>query len=266
MKADHSNNRPQEIVNGLLHEFRENQWFQDQCWPENKHRVLLMLSDVLKGLPNQQAKVLDVGCANGYISYLFARSGFEVTATDSWAIPERDEMFARLGVQYFPSNLNDLKPLASVASEAFDALICGEVFEHILNHPMGLLQEFHRVLKRGGLLILTTPNPSTVMNAVRVLLDRNSMWGTPIFLEEPKIVDGTIIDKGEIHYREYTTSEVMRSIEAAGFTVEAVRYMGMGTSRKQPAAKRLLKFLMGNTLMRTRPFGCIHYFLASRPN
>jgi 2-polyprenyl-3-methyl-5-hydroxy-6-metoxy-1,4-benzoquinol methylase len=266
MKADRSNWCSQDIVDGLLHEFRENQWFQDQCWPENKDRVLLMHSDVLKRLPNHHAKVLDVGCANGYISYLFARSGFEVTATDSWRIPERDEMFARLGVQYFPSNLNELKPLASMASGTFDAVICGEVFEHILNHPLGLLQEFHRVLKRGALLILTTPNPSTVMNAIRVLLDRNSMWGTPIFLGEPKIIDGTIIDKGEIHYREYTAAEVMRSLETAGFTVEALRYMGMGTSRKQPAVKRLLKALLGNTLLRTRPFGCTHYFLASKLN
>ena len=40
--------------------------------------------------------------------------------------------------------------------EAFDAVLCTEVFEHIPDPPLAL-REIHRILKRGGVLILTAP-------------------------------------------------------------------------------------------------------------
>jgi SAM-dependent methyltransferase len=254
----------QDTIAGLLEEFSGNTWFTDQCWPENSSRVLSMLADVSRRMPDTTAKVLDVGCANGYVAYLFAKSGYDVTATDSWDLPERDRMFDRLGVRYFPSNLNDLQPFPQVRDGSFDAVVCGELFEHILNHPLGLLREFHRILRPGGLLVLTTPNPSTVMNALRVLLDRNSLWGTDVFIERAKFKDGAIIDQGDVHYREYCTREVKHALESAGFSVETIRYMGMGLSGKQPLFKKLLKPL-AKTLMTKRLFACTHYFIAVKP-
>jgi 2-polyprenyl-3-methyl-5-hydroxy-6-metoxy-1,4-benzoquinol methylase len=262
MQATIAPKHSEDIVSGLLNEFRGNSWFVDQCWPENKHRVLLMLEDLVERKPDRTASVLDVGCANGYITYLFARAGYAVTATDSWHIPERDEMFARLGVQYFPSNLNDLHPFAAIKDRSFDGVICGEVFEHILNHPLGILIDFHRILKPGGVLILTTPNPSTLMNALRVVLDRHTLWGTDVFIEKPKLKDGVVIDQGDIHYREYTTREVTHALETAGFHVDKIRYMGMGIAGKQPLLKKFLKTLFAKTLMTKRLFASNHYFVA----
>jgi SAM-dependent methyltransferase len=262
MSADGDARYAPEIVDGLLREFAGNDWFINQCWPENKQRVLRMLRDTLERLPVAGARVLDTGCANGYVSYLFAKAGYSVTATDSWAIPERDEMFARIGVRYFASNLNALRPFPHLGPATFDAVICGEVFEHILNHPLGLLKEFHRILRHRGVLILTTPNPSTLMNALRIVLDRYSLWGTNIFIEKPKLVDGNIIDQGDVHYREYTTREVRQALEAAGFAVEKTRYMGMGISNRQAVPKKILKSIFARTLMTKRLFASNHYFVA----
>lgn len=44
-----------------------------------------------------------------------------------------------------------------VASESFDAVLCTEVFEHIPD-PMAALRELSRILKPGGILILTVPS------------------------------------------------------------------------------------------------------------
>ena len=41
----------------------------------------------------------------------------------------------------------------------FDRIICKQVIEYIYN-PMNMLNEFHRVLKNGGVLDLTSPNES----------------------------------------------------------------------------------------------------------
>jgi len=42
-------------------------------------------------------------------------------------------------------------------SETFDAILCTEVFEHI-PYPIETVQEFSRLLKKGGKLILTAPS------------------------------------------------------------------------------------------------------------
>lgn len=43
-----------------------------------------------------------------------------------------------------------------VDGESFDAILCTEVFEHIPD-PIAALKEFHRILKPGGVLLLTAP-------------------------------------------------------------------------------------------------------------
>ena len=40
--------------------------------------------------------------------------------------------------------------------KSFDAILCTEVFEHIPD-PIAALNEFHRLLKKGGVVILTAP-------------------------------------------------------------------------------------------------------------
>ena len=47
----------------------------------------------------------------------------------------------------------------------FDTVFMGEVLEHVWN-PVILLQETHRVLKYGGLLVITTPNPFHLINVI----------------------------------------------------------------------------------------------------
>lgn len=42
-------------------------------------------------------------------------------------------------------------------TESFDAILCTEVFEHI-PYPVETIKEFARLLKRGGVLILTAPS------------------------------------------------------------------------------------------------------------
>lgn len=44
-----------------------------------------------------------------------------------------------------------------VANDHFDAILCTEVFEHISN-PIEAIDEFARILKPGGTLLLTAPN------------------------------------------------------------------------------------------------------------
>lgn len=123
----------------------------------------------------------------------------------------------RANVRCFVSNLNHSNPWPELADDSIDAVLFGEVFEHLLNHPVRIVEQFIRVLRPGGALLLSTPSPSTLANAVRVLLDRHSLWGTEVFGCSPKIVGSEIIDKGDIHSRAYRGDELRNFMTLAGF-------------------------------------------------
>lgn len=238
----------------------DNRWFLDEFWPANDHRVRCMLQD-LAALAPAGSQVFDPGCGNGYMSFLASRIGFEVTATDAWCPPDRERLFDQASVRSFVSNLNERDPWPNLADKSFSGVLFGEVFEHLLNHPLGILQQLHRILKPQGVLIITTPNPSTLVNAVRVAFDKHTAWGTMDLARHPKFDGSKIIDKGEIHYREYRSSELCTLLAEAGFEIRKAGYVALG-DRKEQKLKRITKRILGQRLMSHRLFGSSNYIVA----
>jgi 2-polyprenyl-3-methyl-5-hydroxy-6-metoxy-1,4-benzoquinol methylase len=248
----------------LHSEFSENPWFMESFWPENEHRIRLILRSVLERVP-PPARVLDIGCFNGFLSLLLRLLGYEVLATDSADLSDREALFHRHGIVFIYSNLNTPQPFRSQSPGSFDVAVMGEVIEHILNHPLGLMKDVARILRKDGLLILTTPNPSTLINAIRILGDAHSLWGTEAFLRSPKIERGKVTDIGDVHFREYRTREISALLQESQFKIREVRYFAFGIAPRQSMLKRVLK---GNplaaTLMRHRLFGANQYVVATR--
>jgi len=56
---------------------------------------------------------------------------------------------------------------------SFDSVVIAEVLEHV-DYPIGLLREANRVLKKGGKLFITTPNPFSLYRVVRFWLLRKN--------------------------------------------------------------------------------------------
>ena len=136
-------------IREMLEYFSSNTWFVKGYWPENEPRVTRLLGDLQRVVP-APASVFEPGCGNGYISFLASRLGYQVTATDSWQPADRKDLFHRANVHSFISNLNHLNPWPDLADGSIDAVLFGEVFEHLLNHPVGLLKQIHGVLRLGG--------------------------------------------------------------------------------------------------------------------
>ena len=83
-------------------------------------------------------KTLDVGCSTGpYATYFPNRTGLDIKKTPAVDI------------------VADCHDLHMIGDEEFDCVLCTEVLEH-LHTPQQAIDEFHRVLKSGGILILTT--------------------------------------------------------------------------------------------------------------
>jgi SAM-dependent methyltransferase len=234
-----------EAVPLLMEEFRWNEWFLETYWPENAPRMELIARLALAHSPRpENSRLLEVGCANGYAAALFRLLGFQVAAADAYDDRRREELFLRLGIPYTTTSLNDPEPLSQYPDASFDCVLLGEVFEHILNNPLGLLKALNRILKPGGQLVLTTPNPSTIANCIRVLQDNYVLWGSRDFARMSKFDGSRIIDEGGIHYCEYPMRVTCDLMREAGFTIGLQRYVAPGCARTQSPLKRLLKRLL----------------------
>jgi SAM-dependent methyltransferase len=109
------------------------------------------------GFVDDSTTVLDCGAGEGYGPALLAERARCVTGLDY-----SDEAVTHATRKYGSkvSNLHFLQGDASrlpFSDQSFDVLCCFQVLEHLEDGP-GFLFEARRVLKPGGVLLLTTPN------------------------------------------------------------------------------------------------------------
>ena len=111
-------------------------------------------------------KILDIGCSQGIVCLLLGREGFQCIGIDyekkaiefALAEHEKEEEIVRQRISF------ELMDATSLPFEdgCFDTIILGEILEH-LTHPEKVLKEARRVLKDGGIAVITVPfglNPS----------------------------------------------------------------------------------------------------------
>ncbi len=91
---------------------------------------------------------------------------------------------------------------------SFDVVLFCELIEHLLMDPVEVLRKIRRVLKPGGILVLTTPNVARLDNVAAMVDGRN--------IYDPYSGFGPY---GR-HNREYTRHELHRLLEFVGFEVE----------------------------------------------
>ena len=106
-------------------------------------------------------KLLDLSCGNGATAETLARFGYQVVATDYGMPRSRSNGIGRVG----GVDLNCFLPFRAAS---FDAVDIVEVIEHVENQPQ-LVREINRVVKPGGVLLVSTPNVLNLMSRVRVL-------------------------------------------------------------------------------------------------
>ncbi len=112
-------------------------------------------------------------------------------------------------------------------SESFDVVLCLEVLEHLAVDPMAMMAEVNRVLKPGGIFVLTTPNAVRYSNLVNICLGEQPLGWTPYNGYD-----------GNRHNREYTPAEIDRLFRAAGLTPNEVTSFG---SKRRGLQRDLLK-------------------------
>ena len=114
--------------------------------------------------------VLDVGCGFGYGSSMLYGICNPAVAVDI------SDMALSYAKRYYPGPVY-IRADAQVLpfkDMSFDSVVALEVIEHV-NSGIYLLQEIHRVLKKEGTLILSTPNVAHLANRLRHALFKEKL-------------------------------------------------------------------------------------------
>ncbi|MBN1222050.1 MAG: class I SAM-dependent methyltransferase [Candidatus Aminicenantes bacterium] len=142
--------------------------------------------------------ILDLGCAQGILSYFLRRKG------GYWISTDLDMVNLKTSINLLKSNCMQLGPgILPFKSEAFDLVVSLDYLEH-LDDDDQCLREIHRVLKQDGRLIMATPHTGRIflVNRLRPLLGlKLEMYG---------------------HKREgYSLKDLQSKLGRAGLQVEA---------------------------------------------
>lgn len=100
-------------------------------------------------------QVLDIGCGEGYGSAMLAEKAAHVVGTDS-----SEEVVEYAAAKYPLPNLEYRRMPAekhAFPDGSFDVVVCLELIEHVENY-VAVMAEMRRLLKPGGILVLSTPN------------------------------------------------------------------------------------------------------------
>jgi SAM-dependent methyltransferase len=100
-------------------------------------------------------------------------------------------------------------------SNHFDTVLCCEILEHLTQDPMQMMAEIHRILKPGGILILTTPNASS-LHAIFSVLNGNHPAFYNRYPRPPQASQEALLSR---HAREYTPAEIANLLGDSGFVV-----------------------------------------------
>lgn len=128
--------------------------------------------------------IFDVGCGSGVVADFLGRSGAQVTGIDGNpdAIAYARNHFARPNVSFVEGHVDHSLPTTTPV----DKIYCLEVIEHIYrNQAVDMLRAFHRALRNGGEVFLTTPNYRSMWPVIEWMLDHSGL--VPVMAEHQHV-------------------------------------------------------------------------------
>ena len=157
-------------------------------------------------LVGDDKRILDVGCATGYLAVILAEHGCEVVGieVDPEAAREAEKHCERVLV----GDVESMDLEGQLEGEAFDVIVFGDVLEH-LKHPSRALERLGPFLRDGGYVVASIPN--VAHGSVRLALLQGRFR-----YQRRGLMDDT-------HLRFFTRESVERLFEDCGFLITELR-------------------------------------------
>jgi 2-polyprenyl-3-methyl-5-hydroxy-6-metoxy-1,4-benzoquinol methylase len=179
-------------------------------------------------------RILDVGCSNGHMLLAAKILGAETYGLDY--ITKWKSRFDENGTIFKTCNIE--KERFPYKSNFFDYVIMGEVIEHLVETVDLPIEESKRVLKKGGKLILSTPNACELGKRLLFLFGENIYWDLSTYYERGIY---------ERHNREFNMKEVLGLVKKSGLHAQKTVYLSSweglrGIEKTNPLAKLVSVF------------------------
>jgi 2-polyprenyl-3-methyl-5-hydroxy-6-metoxy-1,4-benzoquinol methylase len=166
--------------------------------PYSSHSVILAMLGAGDG-----RRALDVGAADGFLAELLSTRGWIVTAL------ERDPTQAeRARAKCHEVVVADVGDAVPTLSGPFDAIVCGDVLEHLAD-PFSALSSLIPHLAAGGRVVVSVPNVAHLWVRLSLLMGRFDY------------TDRGILDR--THVRFFTRRTLLAMLTHSGLTVEELR-------------------------------------------
>jgi 2-polyprenyl-3-methyl-5-hydroxy-6-metoxy-1,4-benzoquinol methylase len=133
--------------------FRGDEWYLDYIGYEKNHRALFrrVVAILDRHCPGK-GRLVDVGCAAGFLLDTARAKGWTVTGVDLSATMAHHAVHA-LGLDVRLGTLEECR----LPEASFDAVTLCDSLEHVLN-PLATMREVRRILRPGGIALIVTPN------------------------------------------------------------------------------------------------------------
>jgi 2-polyprenyl-6-hydroxyphenyl methylase / 3-demethylubiquinone-9 3-methyltransferase len=205
--------------------------YYERYWSEGGYRPVGSLHPVLQHLfeahISPAARCLDLGCGDGGTAGIWLSEHAAGYVGVDISQPAVDDARAR-GLD--ARRIDDASALPFEHGE-FDAVVCIEVLEHLLE-PQQAASEALRVLRPGGAFLVSVPNVAYWRRRLELgLLARWNPFGDDLSTREPW---------RDPHIRFFTPKLLRRMLEQAGFAEAETRGVGGSFLAELPAVRRFV--------------------------
>jgi SAM-dependent methyltransferase len=177
--------------------------------------------------PKTVSRVLDIGCNTG-------RGGRVLKALDArlqiFGLDAVKDRLERLPVGVYQQTVHGLSTKIPIEGESFEVVVAGEFIEHLYPSDVDkTLEEIFRVLKIGGRLLLTTPNPYDWKRRWR---GRSVLGGAHVSQHFPDALKCKLKMMGFANVRAYGSGKVTRYL-GSSFPLLSIygSYLAIGDKR-----------------------------------
>lgn len=176
--------------------------------------------DLVRRHAPQGAAVVEFGALPLLLTAPLQEAGYNLQAVDIG--PERfSKSIAKLGLAVTRCDIE--RETLPFDDDSFDLAVFNELFEHLRINPIHTMREVRRVLKPGGMLMLSSPNMRSLAGIGNFLIKNECYSCAPDPFEQYSRLERL----GHMgHVREYTTRELASFLTRVGFEVREIVYRG----------------------------------------
>ena len=193
----------------------------------NRYQYILAHINKLNLPP--KAKILDIGVYPPHLFTALKFAGYHPLGISSAHQPIKHPRIKILNIE---------TQKLPYQEGSIDLVLFAEILEHLSTHPQIIFSHIKKILKPGGLLLLTTPNVTRSQNLFSLILAKNIYFPLDQLNHHPN----------HRHHREYTLTELSLLFRSSGFKIlQKAYFISYSPFRRKnktdPCLLKLIKFI-----------------------